>query len=253
MAKLKWDSQKIKEIRLMIDNGLTNKQIAEVYGVSRDSIVAVVRKKLSGNPNYRLQIQKYKHLYEPVMKYFLNHTWDETKKYFNLNDNNLKSIFSYAYKSPELKKYRKDTRRKDEWNLQELKTLLVSCGLIERKDIARMLKRGNGQGVKDKINQLSLKSRNVNGLTLTQYRELFGKEPKKLIKTKAGSGLMKIKLVPWVILEQDKNLNDMPDFIKTLISTMAIFQRWINEADNNKSVIKKINQIVKDNKQKETT
>ena len=240
MANMKWDSQKIKEIRLMIDNGLTNKQIAEVYGVSRYSIAVAVQKKLSGNPNYRLQKQKYKHLYEPVMKYFINHTWDETKKHFSLNDRNLKSIFSYAYKSKSLKKYRKDSRRKDAWTIDELKALVKTCGLIERKDIARILKRGNGQGVKDKINQLGLKSRNVNGLTLSQYRELFGKEPKNLIKTNAGSGLMRIKLVPWVMLEHEKDLKKMPKFINEMVQSMAMFQRWIYESKNNHQCLRKI-------------
>ena len=240
MANMKWDSQKIKEIRLMNDNGLTNNQIAEVYGVSRVAIAGVVNKKLSGNPNYRLQTSKYKHLYEPVMKYFVKHTWDETKKHFTLSDRNLKSIMSYGYKIKSLKKFRKDSRRKDAWTINELKTLVKTCGLIERKDIARILKRGNGQGIKDKINQIGLKSRNVNGLTLTQYRELFGKEPNKLIKTNAGSGLMRIKLVPWVMLEQEEDLKKMPRFIKEMVESMAMFQRWIYETENNNECLEKI-------------
>ena len=80
----------------------------------------------------------------------------------------------------------------------------------------------------------------MNGLTLSQYRELFGKEPKNLIKTNAGSGLMRIKLVPWVMLEHEKDLKKMPKFINEMVQSMAMFQRWIYESKNNHQCLREI-------------
>jgi hypothetical protein len=115
------------------------------------------------------------------------------------------------------------------------------------------LKRGkNVCHIKEKLQALGLSSRTLQGLTLSQFIEAFGKRPEFYLLTDAGpnatSGAHKRahthwRIVPWAWLDQElkaKRLKTMKE-LRLLIATRAQFQEWIFEGD----ALKKMKRIVR--------
>lgn len=181
---------------------------------------------------------KHSHLRELVMTYFLDHTWEETRKKFKFTQSELKSLFTVAYRDPKFAHLRKDTRTKREWNTKDYKLLLQNSGIMPREWIGKKLRRGNAHScIKERLQKLGVSSKNLNGITITQFREAFGNEPEFYIQTKAGPGRngtpTYYKIIPWVWLDQEikaKRLKTAKIF-KDLIKSMALFQNWIFEGE----------------------
>lgn len=242
---MKKNTQRILEVKKYIKLGLTNPEIGKQLGYSTSTIANIVKRYLDGNPNQR---DKYKHkkrdLYPKCLKYFQNHSFEDTAKKFDLTLNELKSVMSYAYKNESLAHIRKDRRRKDPWSTAEYRKLIQMLGLVERKTIGKVLKRAKSyQGIKDRLALLKLKSRNVNGLTYSQYLELFDKKPEFYIKTNAGSGNCRILLIPWVCFTK-KQLQGQPVFIQKMIEAMILFQKWSYGTNSRKAILKKMQRLV---------
>lgn len=170
---------------------------------------------------------------EAVMQYFLNHTAEECQKKFKLTLSEFKSLMTAAYRMPEYAHLRKDTRDHSAWTTEQLQFLLTHSGLQPRAWIGKRLKRGNDICMKEKLGSLGVSSKNLNGLTLTQFREAFGAEPEFYLETKAGPGRggtpTYYKIIPWVVLNEwakRRKLRCHP-IMKKLIKTMALFQEWI--------------------------
>lgn len=191
---------------------------------------------------------KHSHLREPAMRYFLTHTWEETREKFKLTESELKSLFTVGYRDPKLKHLRKDTRRKDGWTAKEFKFLLQHSGLMPRDWIASELNRGGRLGIKDRLEKLGVASKSVNGLTLSQFRVAFGREPEFYLMTKAGPGRGKysatyFKIIPWVWLEQELRARRLKThkIFRKLIASMALFQEWVFDGN----ALKKMKRICK--------
>lgn len=170
------------------------------------------------------------------MKYFVTHTWEETKEKFGLTQSELKSIFTVGYRLPEFKHLRKETRDHSPWSVKQLSFLLRHTGLRPRKWIAEQIGRGNEVCIKERMQTLGLASRNMQGLTLSQFREAFGCEPDFYLQTDAGpdggpkaSLPTRWKIVPWVWLDRElkeKRLKTVRE-LRMLISARAMFQDWV--------------------------
>lgn len=181
---------------------------------------------------------KHSHLREPVMRYFMSHTAEETQKKFKLTQSEFKSITTVSYRDPKLKHLRKDKRNHNPWSAREFKFMLQHAGLKPRAWIAKRLKRGGPLGIKDRLETLGIASKSVNGITLSQFREAFGKEPGFYLETEAGPGRGKYsatyyKIIPWVWLDQEikaRRLKTAPVF-RQLVCSMAMFQEWIFDGD----------------------
>lgn len=192
---------------------------------------------------------KHSHLREPVMRYFVTHSWDETKKKFNLTESELKSLFTVGYRDPKLAHLRKDTRVKREWNTSDLKFLLRHSGIMPREWIGKKLKRGNAHScIKERLNKLGISSKSINGITISQFRDAFGCDPDFFIQTKAGPtrgihGSTYWKLVPWTYLNREIKSGRLKtaESFALVIETMAIFQDWIFEGN----AVKKLQAIAK--------
>lgn len=190
---------------------------------------------------------KHNHLREPVMRYFMTHTWDETLGKFKLTQSELKSLFTVGYRLPQLKHLRKETRRHDSWSTKELKFLITHAGIMPRDWIGKTLKRGTPVCVKERMQKLGISSRTINGITLSQFRSAFGKEPDFYIQTKAGPGRNGtptcFKIIPWVYLDQEIRTKKLkaPKVFRQLASTMALFQDWIFEGN----VVSKLQRIAR--------
>lgn len=144
---------------------------------------------------------------------------------------------SISYRLPEFAHLRKDQRQHREWTTEEYIFLLRHAGLKPRDWIAKKLKRGGPIGIKERLQKIGVSSRTLNGLTVSQYRVAFGKEPSWYLETKAGPGngsnvamVGYYKIVPWVQLEKElrnRRICSDPTF-ETVIGTMSVFQKWVH-------------------------
>ncbi len=172
---------------------------------------------------------KHKHLRGPVMKYFLTHTMEETRKRFGLTESEVKSILTVGYRLKQFRHLRKDRREKRPFSLNEQLFLLRHAGLRPRTWIMKQMKRGhNVCHVKERLQRMGLSSRTLQGLTLSQFRTAFGSEPAFYLQTDAGPD-GRWKIVPWVWLNEEikaKRLRTAKE-LEMLISARAMFQEWI--------------------------
>lgn len=235
MAK-PYKKDEINKIKNLIKQGFTNKEIALKIDRPACAVAMVTQRKLGGNPNYRLKKTKHKHLRDKVLVYFLNHTMQETAEHFNLKMSELKSCLTVAYKNPLMAHVRKDKRRHDAWSERELLFLLKYSGVISRDEINEKLSRGNtGRAIKEKLMSLGVCSKNLNGMTLSQFRKIWGFDPEFYLMTTAGSpGGFKnttfFKIIPWAYIDElikNKTINHEISFVK-YVSTMAMFQKWVH-------------------------
>jgi len=184
---------------------------------------------------------KHAHLREEVLRYFQTHSWAQTAKKFGLSDSELKSLFTVAYKMKKLAHIRKDKRDHSPWTTAQLKFLLRHAGLRPRKWIMEQLGRGNNVcHIKERMQALGVSSRTLQGITLSQFRQAFGQEPKFYLQTDAGpdggpKGTLptRWKIIPWVWLDRElkaRRLKTSREFA-ILVSARATFQDWIFEGN----------------------
>lgn len=248
-----WTEDEYARVRVLIKQGLTTPEIAERIGRPRSGVAIKVQRVCGGNPNYRLKITKHKHLRVRLLRYYKNHTAIECQKHFGLTQIEFKSCLTVAYKLKSAKHIRKETRDHSPWSADQLKFLLQHAGLRPRQWIVERVGRGKSiYIVKERLMALGLASRNLQGITLSQFRQAFGKDPDFFLQTDAGpKGLSGVwlkaphwKIVPWVWLDQEikaKRLHARSEF-RILISTHAMFQEWIFEGN----ALKKMKKIVRE-------
>lgn len=229
-----WEDHEYDLLKVLIDEGLTNHEIAEIIDRPYASIVIKAQKKFGGNPNYQKRITKHAHLREDVMQYYQSHTFEETVRKFDLTQSEMKSLLTVSYKSPGLAHLRKDKRTHNKWTVDELLFLLRHAGLQQRGWIARKIKRGNSRVIKEKLMNLGVNTKTLNGMTLSRYRLVFQCEPRRSIEGSAGPtrGCMPtfFKIVPWVDVERDIQSGRVsaPQGFVAVAEIMARFQRWIH-------------------------
>lgn len=243
----RWAPEEIATLqRLAMRGDLFYSEIAEKLGRSAAS-VRWKAKKLNlpstrdSNARHRIGSwnAKHRHLREAVFEYFLTHTKEQTRKAFGLSDSEIKSLFTVGYRDPSLKHLRKETREHSPWSASQLTLLLRYSGFRPRKWIAEKIGRGNEKScIKERLNKLGIASRNLQGLTLSQFRQAFRKDPDFFIQTDAGpQGSFQRsthwKIIPWVYLHQEiqaKRLRTTKE-LSILIATHALFQNWIFEGN----------------------
>lgn len=192
---------------------------------------------------------KHKHLRKKVMEYFLNHTLEETMERFGLTNSEIKSLFTAAYKDPDLKHLRKDRRRKDGWKHKETLFLLRNCGIQSRGWIGKNLKRGGmnhentNHAIKDRLALMNIGSRYVNGAPLSWMPYLFPGAKFKYIKTKAGPSSQStdccLRIIPWVTLELLID-DTAPETIASAVRGLARFQRFIHGMNDPKKIARRL-------------
>jgi hypothetical protein len=245
--------------RLVAEGQKFNTEIARLIGKRPASVSWRVRK-LGLTPSRRRACAdrmggwnaKHAELRGPAMKYFMTHSWEETRKKFGLTESELKSVFTVGYRMPEFKHLRKETRDHSAWTAKQLQFLLTHAGLRPRKWILSQLGRGkNVCTISERLQALGLSSRTLQGLTLSQFREAFGQEPAFFLQTDAGpDGGLKTslptrwKIIPWVWLDQElkaKRLKTAKE-LRMLIAARAQFQEWIFGGN----ALRKMKRIVRD-------
>lgn len=189
---------------------------------------------------------KHAHLREPVMKYFLKHTWDETRQKFGLTQSELKSLFTVAYRDPKFAHLRKDTRKKDRWTGEELRVIAQNAGILSRLQIAQILGRGNARVIKERLRKFNSGTKYLNGMPLNWAVQLWGPFVQEYsIKTLAGPGgatgnTFCFRIIPWTACEKLSVGLKTDENVKRMIRIMATFQRWIHGTKSNAWVKRKI-------------
>jgi hypothetical protein len=252
------EEQDLKLRRLVADGRKFNVEIAKEIGKQPASISWRIKKLGLAKSSKRACAErfgkwnsKHSHHRQAAMKYFMTHTWDETRKRFGLTQSELKSLFTVGYRMPQYKHLRKETRDHSRWTTKQLQFLLQHAGLRPRKWILKELGRGkNVCTIKERLQALGLSSRTLQGLTLSQFRKAFGKEPKFFLQTDAGpdGGLKsslptRWKIIPWVWLDQELKSGRLKTAqeLRRLISARAQFQEWIFQGQ----ALKKMKRIVR--------
>jgi hypothetical protein len=232
----RWPRERELElIRLVKSRKYDYHEIARIMGMNRNQVVTKGQALGLKNPVYLMRKTKHAHLREPAMRYFVTHTWEETRERFGLTQSELKSLFTVGYRDPKLRHLRKETRRHDAWSLKEKLFLIQHAGIQPRTWIARRLKRGGAHSVKEELERLQMNSKFVNGMSRKYLLEILGPwDCPKGIKTKAGPsgggrGDFRFVVVPWTECErlQKRFPRRFTPELKTAIRAMAMFQRWV--------------------------
>lgn len=232
----KWTEDELMRLGFLIQAGFTNPEIAEQLGKPKTGVQIKANRLWGGNPNYRIQKTKHKHLRLPVMQYFMRHSAAETIKQFDLSESEFKSIMTVGYMDKQFSHLRKDKRQHAPWTTKQLVFLLRHSGLRPRKWVAEQIGRGNAVCIKERLQALGLSSRTLQGITLSQFRQAFGADPEFFLQTDAGpdggsrGGFpTRWKIIPWVWLDQEMKTKRLkaPKMFRQLIATRAIFQEWI--------------------------
>jgi hypothetical protein len=222
----------ISRIGDLIKSGKTNPEISKEVGKSIASVSLIAQRHFGGNPNYRHKKTKHAHLRAALLLYRMTHTDQEAMEHFKLSPGEMKSCLTYAYRLEEYSHLRKDTRNRNKWTGEELISMLRYSGILRRDKIARIINRGSARVVKEKYEFLNVSSRNINGVNLTQFRNMFGFEPKFQIRGEAGPGSFGTKrnrfvIVPWsYVCECYLQVPHDPALLK-IFQTYALFQRFI--------------------------
>lgn len=176
--------------------------------------------------------KKHAHLRERAMKFFMTHTFEQTRDKFGLSSIEIKSLMTAGYMDPKFSHLRKDTRRNDVWSFEETMFLLKHCGLQPRDWIAGKIKRGTMQSSKEMLSRLKIKSRYVNGLPKRLAEELIGRNIDSGIKVKAGPTAPGVDcrpiIVPWVILYSEAKKSSLELHFVEAIGALARFQKKIH-------------------------
>lgn len=235
-----------QEIVDLIGQGKTNPEIAAKLDISKNSVAVFTQRELGGNPNYLKRKIKHKHLHRKVLTAKLAMNDLELMEKFNLSASELKSCLTSAYKREEFAHIRKDKRRRDAWSSEEYKFMLKYSGIISQDEISQQLKRGKGRRVvKEKMQQLGLSSKYINGLTLSKFYALFKKAPIYYLETTAGPPCSKFskrshfKIVPWCHIREMliDGYVEQCEVFQVYIDAMAMFQRWIHGSDYWRSLV----------------
>lgn len=250
---MKWSEQHTRElIRLHQLDQYFFSEIAEQMSVKVNLVRHYARRMaLKQGPRVKARFaewnSKHKHLREPVMKFFVTHTWNQTRDFFGLTDSELKSIFTVGYRDKKLAHLRKDRRRHDNWTERELLFLVRHSGLMPRDWIAKKLNRGTMQSTKECLYRLNTSSKHMNGLPERLANLIVPIPVGVSIKTKAGApgpnGECHIRLVPWTALEDAIKGKQVKSDIRLAIKALARFQRWVHKAPTNSSVMRKLKRI----------
>lgn len=232
MAKLTISQDSCLAIDKLIKSGCNNREISDRLGISKSLIAQYCRRVYGGNKNFKRC--KHKHLREEVLLFFLNNSFEETAKKFNLKKGELKSLFTAAYKDTKFKHLRKEKRinHKNFWTIEEIRQMLNLCGIKSRKEISIILKRGNERVIKEKLSKLGISSRNINGLNISVFRQFFNCEPEFLIESTAGPTSINkktcFKIVPWIKIDEWIKSNKIKtvSVFEKLVEIYAMFQRW---------------------------
>lgn len=234
---MSWSNAEIEQLRRLSASGkLFYSEIAERMNNNPVNVRYMARR-LKLPPSSRSRMgewnRKHAHLREKVMTYFLTHSWEETRKRFSLTRSELKSLFTAGYRDPKFAHLRKDTRRKDEWTVEEMLFLLRHAGVREREWIAQKINRSCARNIKERMRSWNAATKHLNGMPLSWARQFWPADPLwNRLLTKAGpsggEGIWRFQIIPWHECLRLSRMYPTPVEIRSGIRTMVRFQEFIH-------------------------
>lgn len=222
-----------QDILSLRSEGLSNKEISERLQVLPCTICRRL-KKYGGNQNYLNQKRKST---TDELRAFLHRAEEigfaELRKELGISRREINAIKSRCVKRGLVTRenYKsKDKRRKNKWSGDEISKMLMWSGIISREDIAKKLGSSSGRVIKERLVNMNIAGRDVNGVLLTKFREMFQCDPPRCVHSLTGpGGSAKYKIALWVDIEfwiKNKKIKSVPVITKK-VEIMAMFQRWI--------------------------
>jgi hypothetical protein len=271
----RWSSAKEAELTRLVNAGtFTYPEIAKIMGLNKNQIATKAQSLGLNNSVYRKRITKHMHLHEVLLRYYLNHTAEETQERFGLTASEFKSCLTYAYRRPELKHLRKETRPHTAWSNDDWIFMARHVGIQPREWITKKLKRGQTyNAVKDALAKFRGHGKYMNGMPVGWATVMFADETvrRHSIRTKAGPtgdrGQFFYRIIPWVICERlllagelrrelgkgkctDDRRRRAPKIqvhpeVRAGIRGMARFQRWIHGTESDQVVVRRIRRALR--------
>jgi hypothetical protein len=244
-----WTAAERQELVNMVLSGtLTYPEIGERLRRPSWSVQCESQRMGMRNKAYVIRKTKHKHLREPVMRYFLTHTRDETAKKFRLTESEFKSLFTVGYRDPKLAHLRKDTRVKAPWTLDELLFVIRHAGLRPRSWMGKKLGRGGARVIKERLKTFNSGTKWLNGMPKKWAEELWGDGCAQGLKTDAGptggngrkNSNFHFIIVPWVECERLARKHGTPEQVRGAVRAMAKFQRWVHGTKSSGRVVGKL-------------
>lgn len=240
---MSWTEREISQLKSHLAKGtLFQHEIAKLMKRKTGSVAYMARKLeipfQRPDGRYGEWNRKHSHLRKAVLTYFLTHSFDETAEKYSLTASQLKSLFTLGYKDPDLAHLRKDSRRKDEWGLEEMLFLLKYSGVQSRQWIAKSLDRSSARNIKERMQKWNASTKWLNGMPLAWAITLWPEAKPPSFKTAAGPGVFKYRIVTWhdaaILAEKCKT----PQEVRACIRAMVRFTEFIHQT-NSKSAIKR--------------
>lgn len=218
--------------------------------------------------------EKHAHLRGQAMRYYLTHSFEETREHFGLTRSNMKSLLTVCYRLPEYRHLRKEWRPHSAWSSEDWRFMVKTVGIQPREWIARKLKRGETyNSVKDALAKFRGYGKYMNGMPIGWAMHLFDDRALELkIKTKAGPtggdrGCFHYRIIPWVTCERliregrtrpllgkgkctASRKRTAPrvkvsEEVKSGVRAMAEFQRWIYGTRSERRILKQIHSVLR--------
>lgn len=253
-SRVNW-AERDAEIIPLLKQKLPYPEIARRMGLTPPTVQ--LRAKRLGMLNGGKFMRKHEHLRGAVFRYFMKHSWDETREHFDLTQSELKSIFTVGYRDGRYKHLRKDKRRKDPVSVGQYKTMLRYSGYLPRVSLAQRSGRGASfHAVKERLQGLGVtRPMMLGGLPVTIARSVLGPEIDErlpFITGIAGPRIMKFSLCPWVeVSAYVKRRRNVDPLFKKYASIMAKFQRWIWDGRSNDSIKRSIKYAIASEKKRQ--
>lgn len=221
----KFTPAQISRIKRLAKEGYGLCAVADMMGVHADHIRKLrANKTVKFRCGYEISREKSKIFREKVHAYRLKHGTAKAAEKFGLTHKTASQYSAQAVRdNKKLQPF--DDRRKDKWSAEDLVYLLRKSGIDSREDIKTHLKRGDKVTlIKEKLQDLGVCSKNVNGISTEQFLEIFGVAPPVRIE---GSARFKIVPYQYVVKYMNKSKVDINPTLKIYFETMALFQKWI--------------------------
>lgn len=228
----------------------TYPEIAKKMGMSRAAVISKAAKMGLINPVYQARQKKHEHLKEPVMKYFLTHSFEQTQAKFGLSARQLKTLMNCAYRDVRFQHLRKDSRCKEPWTLKEMLFFIQATGLRRHAWIAKKLGRGTFNATKDRKRKWGISNSQFNGMPKTWARAFWPEAPLEGgVLSLAGPGArlkqFQVELIPWHDCLELAEKYPTPPEIKVCIRAMTRFQEMIYGTRSKSWIRRKINAVLK--------
>jgi transposase len=216
---------------LFLQGSLSIDQIAKEMQRSKSAVERQLRRMELRRKTETHQVYQ-EEFREAVVTYYYSTNGPETCAKFNISQGTLEGFITRRNKKLSLK----NQYKKNEWTTSETLILLRYIGLKPLSYIAIKLDKTESS-VKSYLKRRGYRLRYVNGLSQDLLDNMFTRTSSlPFMRNNEGD-----IFIPWTTLEDYiDTITNGDEFQKIIIRSMANFQRFLHQAENNKTIKEKI-------------